>query len=105
MKQTAILLRALLAVPVWAGEKPNIIIVVADDLGYADAGFQGCKDIPTPHLDALAADPNEAKPLKVADVTGPTATAAKKLQSALDTFKDACHGELDQQFRNFIKKK
>jgi arylsulfatase A-like enzyme len=33
---------------------PNILILLADDLGYADLGFQGCKDIPTPHLDALA---------------------------------------------------
>lgn len=54
MKRTAILLTALLAVPVRAAEKPNVIVVVADDLGYADVGFQGCKDIPTPHLDALA---------------------------------------------------
>lgn len=35
-------------------KKPNIILIVADDLGYADLGFQGGKEIPTPHLDSLA---------------------------------------------------
>lgn len=35
-------------------ERPNILLIVADDLGYSDLGFQGAKDIPTPHLDRLA---------------------------------------------------
>lgn len=34
---------------------PHVLIIVADDLGWQDVGFQGCKDIPTPHLDRLAA--------------------------------------------------
>jgi len=34
--------------------KPNILLILSDDQGYADAGFQGCKDIPTPNLDGLA---------------------------------------------------
>ena len=35
--------------------KPNILIIVGDDMGYADVGFHKCPDIPTPNLDALAA--------------------------------------------------
>ena len=37
-----------------APAKPNIIHIVADDLGWKDVGFNGCTDIRTPHLDQLA---------------------------------------------------
>ena len=34
--------------------RPNILLIVGDDMGYADVGFHGCRDIPTPGLDTLA---------------------------------------------------
>src|SRR2546423_5202294 len=34
--------------------KPNILIIVGDDMGYGDIGVHGCKDIPTPHIDSIA---------------------------------------------------
>lgn len=44
--------------PQAAGEKrrPNIVILLADDLGYKDLSCYGCADIQTPHLDRLAAE-------------------------------------------------
>lgn len=34
--------------------RPNILVIVADDMGYGDIGVQGCRDIPTPHIDSIA---------------------------------------------------
>lgn len=39
-----------------ASEQPNIIILLADDLGYGELGCQGNPQIPTPHIDSLAND-------------------------------------------------
>jgi arylsulfatase A-like enzyme len=38
-----------------AQARPHIVHIVADDLGWKDVGFNGCTDIKTPNLDALAA--------------------------------------------------
>jgi arylsulfatase A-like enzyme len=38
-----------------AAERPNIVVVVADDMGWRDTGYQGNPDVKTPHLDKLAA--------------------------------------------------
>ena len=37
-----------------AVKPPNLIVIMTDDLGYADVGFNGCVDIPTPHIDSIA---------------------------------------------------
>src|SRR5215208_4539543 len=34
--------------------RPNILLIVSDDLGYADIGIYGSRDIPTPNIDRVA---------------------------------------------------
>jgi arylsulfatase A-like enzyme len=34
-------------------DRPNVLLIVADDLGYGELGCQGNPQIPTPHIDAL----------------------------------------------------
>ena len=48
-------LALLSTVALAADKQPNILLIVGDDMGYADVGFHGGKEIPTPNLDALAA--------------------------------------------------
>lgn len=35
-------------------QKPNIVLIISDDAGYADFGFHGSDQMKTPHLDSIA---------------------------------------------------
>src|SRR5262245_8970196 len=35
-------------------KKPNLIVLLSDDVGYGEYGFQGNTEIPTPHIDSIA---------------------------------------------------
>ena len=56
LRFTILVLTALLFQPVHArtAERPNIVLIMADDLGYSELGSYGQKLIQTPHLDQLA---------------------------------------------------
>lgn len=56
-------------------KKPNIIHIVADDLGWKDVGFNGCTDIKTPNLDALAAGGAKFTQFYVQSMCTPTRAA------------------------------
>ncbi|MCB1229427.1 MAG: arylsulfatase [Verrucomicrobiae bacterium] len=45
-----------LAASAFSADKPNILFIMADDLGYAELGCYGQGKIRTPHIDALAAE-------------------------------------------------
>lgn len=51
-----VMLSAWVSVPLaaQAQPRPNIVIILADDAGYGDFGFQGSREMETPHIDALA---------------------------------------------------
>lgn len=48
------ILAALLVLSAHAADKPNVVFILADDLGYGEVGCFGQKKIPTPNIDRLA---------------------------------------------------
>ncbi len=47
-------LLALLSCPAFAADKPNVLVILCDDTGWGEFGFQGATDIPTPQIDSIA---------------------------------------------------
>ena len=65
MKRTTLILSAMLLISIQSAlasritnhaSRPNIIVFMADDMGFQDTGFTGSPDIKTPNLDRLAAE-------------------------------------------------
>lgn len=77
-------MRIFLSLTVWAflslitlraEDKPNIIYIVADDVGWKDVGFQGAKDILTPNIDKLASQAARLDQFYVQPMCTPTRAA------------------------------
>src|SRR5688572_7548985 len=58
-----------------AADRPDVVFIIADDLGTNDVGFTGGKDIKTPHLDRLAGSGTVLKQFYVQPVCSPTRAA------------------------------
>lgn len=52
----ALVFLSIFAVGSLAADKPNVIVILADDLGYGDLGCYGHPKFKTPHLDKMAAE-------------------------------------------------
>lgn len=69
-----LLLTGLLTSAIHAAERPNIVFLLADDLGFTDVGFHG-SEIQTPHIDRLANAGVKLEAFYVQPVCSPTRAA------------------------------
>ena len=51
-----VLFLAVVSVTLFGAERPNVVLIYGDDVGYGDVGVYGSKMIPTPNIDRLAAE-------------------------------------------------
>ncbi|MDP6206785.1 MAG: sulfatase-like hydrolase/transferase, partial [Roseibacillus sp.] len=56
MKSVALAAVVLFAPLLQGAEKPNVVIVYGDDVGYGDVGVYGATKIPTPFIDKVAGE-------------------------------------------------
>ena len=71
---SALILLLTAAAASQASERPNVIIMLADDLGWADVGYHG-GDIDTPNLDRLAAEGVQLDRFYTTPICSPTRAA------------------------------
>jgi arylsulfatase A-like enzyme len=63
------------AVAQGAAAKPNIVLIITDDVGYGDFGSYGAPDVKTPNIDSLAADGTKLTDFYAAPLCTPTRAA------------------------------
>jgi arylsulfatase A-like enzyme len=80
--------------------RPNIIFILADDLGYGDLGCQGARDIRTPNLDRLAEDGTRFTSYYVAQAVCTASRAA--LMSGCHPNRVGLQGALNHTSKNGI---
>ena len=71
-----LLLASLVAPPGDDPTRNNVVLIVADDLGFGDVGCFGADDVRTPHIDAIAADGVRFTQLRVNPLCAPTRAAS-----------------------------
>ncbi|MEN8158649.1 MAG: arylsulfatase [Myxococcota bacterium] len=65
----------LLAAPAFGAKRPNVVIFLADDLGWADVGFHGQEHIETPSIDRIANEGVELARFYTTPICSPTRAA------------------------------
>ena len=74
MRPVVLIALLLWSVDSFADDRPNIIVIFADDLGYNDLGCFGATEIETPHLDRMA---KEGRRFTDFYSAGPTCTPSR----------------------------
>jgi len=107
-RSSALALLCLLVLPLFAigyaakpKSRPNVVIFLADDLGYGDVGCHGNPYVKTPHIDAFASEAVEFKQFYVSPVCAPTRaclmTGRYHFRSGVaDVFGDASQMDLQE---------
>ena len=70
------LLALLLAITATAADRPNVVVLLADDAGWGDYSFNGNHQLSTPHIDSIAQQGAHFDRFYVEPVCSPTRCAA-----------------------------